>query len=225
MLRLFSLLQQAIVAAPPQAGSTIARRAVEETDARIDVGRDHASWRHLPNSSRCSTLARYLMESAPMSPMRSYLAELRGLIGNRLLLLPSVAAVIHDHAGNLLLQEKSSGEGWSLPAGAIEPGETPQEAVIREVVEETGLTVVPATILGVFGGREFRYTYPNGDHVEYIVTLFGCRIVDDCVEWTDRETRSLRYFGPDEMPPLALPYPVSTFFSQGSNRLVRSPGR
>lgn len=115
-----------------------------------------------------------------MSPMRSYLAELRGLIGNRLLLLPSVAAVIHDHAGNLLLQEKSSGEGWSLPAGAIEPGETPQEAVIREVVEETGLTVVPATILGVFGGREFRYTYPNGDHVEYIVTLFGCRIVDDC---------------------------------------------
>ncbi|MHC2454582.1 8-oxo-dGTP pyrophosphatase MutT (NUDIX family) [Rhizobium leguminosarum] len=75
--------------------------------------------------------------------MTPYLMELRGLIGNRLLLLPSVAAVIHDHAGNLLLQEKASGEGWSLPAGAIEPGETPQEAIIREVMEETGLTIVP----------------------------------------------------------------------------------
>ena len=33
------------------------------------------------------------------------------------------------------------GEYWSLPAGAIEPGETPEEAVIREVWEETGLKV------------------------------------------------------------------------------------
>lgn len=66
--------------------------------------------------------------------MTSYIMELRGLVGNRLLLLPSVAAVIHDRKGNLLLQEKASGEGWSLPAGAIEPGETPQEAVMREVM-------------------------------------------------------------------------------------------
>ncbi|MBW9054420.1 NUDIX domain-containing protein [Rhizobium mesosinicum] len=103
--------------------------------------------------------------------------ELRGLIGNRLLLLPSVAAVIHDHAGNLLLQEKASEEGWSLPAGAIEPGETPQEAVVREVAEETGLVVSADKIVGVFGGRDFRYTYPNGHSVEYLVTLFKCQVL------------------------------------------------
>lgn len=88
--------------------------------------------------------------------MTPYLMELRGLIGNRLFLFPSVAAVIHDRAGNLLLQEKTSGEGWRLPAGAIEPGETPQGAIIREVMEETGLAIVPTTVLGVFGGRDFR---------------------------------------------------------------------
>lgn len=145
--------------------------------------------------------------------MTSYPMELRGLIGNRLLLLPSVAAAIHDHAGNLLLQEKASGEGWSLPAGAIEPGETPQEAIIREVMEETGLVVTPTAILGVFGGREFRYTYPNGDRVEYVVTLFGCRVLEDQGSWTDNETRSLGYFARDDMPPLALPYPLSALFS------------
>ncbi|SFT99275.1 NUDIX domain-containing protein [Mesorhizobium sp. YR577] len=145
--------------------------------------------------------------------MTSYLMELRGLIGSRLLLLPSVAAVIHDHAGNLLLQEKASGEGWSLPAGAIEPGETPQEAVIREVMEETGLTVTPTAILGVFGGKEFRYTYPNGDQVEYVVTLFRCQILADQGSWTDNETKSLRYFAREDMPPLALPYPLSALFS------------
>ncbi|TBF40447.1 NUDIX domain-containing protein [Rhizobium leguminosarum] len=144
--------------------------------------------------------------------MTPYLMELRRLIGNRLLQLPSVAAVIHDHAGDLLLQEKASGEGWSLPAGAIEPGETPQEAIIREVMEETGLAVVPTTVLGVFGGRDFRYTYPNGDQVEYVVTLFKCRVAADRGAWTDTETRALRYFAPDDMPALALPYPVSALF-------------
>lgn len=145
--------------------------------------------------------------------MTSYVMELRGLIGNRLLLLPSVAAVVHDHAGNLLLQEKASGEGWSLPAGAIEPGETPQEAVIREVAEETGLVVSANNVLGVFGGREFRYTYPNGHRVEYVVTLFKCQVLQNGGAWTDNETKSLRYFAMHDMPSLALPYPVSALFA------------
>lgn len=144
--------------------------------------------------------------------MKSYLVDLRRLIGSRLLLLPAVAAVIHDAAGNLLLQEKSSGEGWSLPAGAIEPGETPQEAIAREVMEETGLKVMSTDILGVFGGREFRYTYPNGDHVEYVVTLFKCQVHADKDTWTDPETKSLQYFARETMPPLALPYPASLLF-------------
>jgi len=145
--------------------------------------------------------------------MPSYVMELRGLIEARLLLLPSVAAVIHDHAGNLLLQEKASGEGWSLPAGAIEPGETPQEVVIGEVAEETGLIVSAHDILGVFGGRGFRYTYPNGHPVEYVVTLFKCQVLQNTGAWTDNETKSLRYFAKDDMPSLALPYPVSALFA------------
>lgn len=44
------------------------------------------------------------------------------------------------------------GEYWSLPAGAIEPGETPEEAVIREVWEETGLKV-RVKQKGVFEGK------------------------------------------------------------------------
>nr|WP_246805757.1 NUDIX domain-containing protein [Rhizobium leguminosarum] len=131
---------------------------------------------------------------------------LRGLIGNRLLLLPSIAAVVHDHAGNLLLQEKASGEGWSLPAGAIEPGETPQEAIIREVMEETGLAVVPTTVLGVFGGRDFRYTYPNGGHIVQMPSRCGSRRAEDT------ETRALEYFARDDMPALTLPYPLSALY-------------
>ena len=52
------------------------------------------------------------------------------------------------------------------PAGAIDPGETPAQAIIREVLEETNLCVLPSRIVGVFGGaKNFRFKYPNGDNV------------------------------------------------------------
>ncbi|CAE6765192.1 NUDIX domain-containing protein [Paraburkholderia aspalathi] len=142
----------------------------------------------------------------------SYIGWLRKKVGNGLILSPSVGAVIHDHQGRLLLQEKSSGEAWSLPAGGIELGESPQEAIAREVMEETGYAIHIHGILGVFGGRTFRYTYPNGDQVEYVVTLFQCRIIDGSGIPSDAETKSTRYFGRHEMPELALPYPKDDLF-------------
>lgn len=126
--------------------------------------------------------------------------------------LPGVAAVIRDVEGRILLQEKSSGEGWSLPAGAIDPGESPEEAIRREVREETGLVVEPQQILGAFGGSAFRYVYPNGDAVEYTVVLYRCIPVGSAGPPSDGETKSLRYFAEPEMPELALPFPREALF-------------
>ncbi len=147
--------------------------------------------------------------------MTSYIAAIRDKIGAELLIVPSVAAVIHDDKGRILLQEKASGEAWSLPAGAIEPGETPQQAIIREVREETGFEVSVQKIIDVFGGRDFRYVYPNGDRVEYVVTLFACRIERRLSAPLDSETKSIRYFSQAEMPPLALPYLKASLFDLG----------
>ena len=137
---------------------------------------------------------------------------LRTKVGSVRVLSPSVGAVIHDREGRLLLQEKSSGEAWSLPAGGIELGESPQEAIIREVMEETGYVVCVHSILGVFGGVEYRYTYPSGDQVEYVAILFQCKIIGGSGIPTDSETKSTQYFGRHEMPELALPYPKDDLF-------------
>jgi 8-oxo-dGTP pyrophosphatase MutT (NUDIX family) len=145
--------------------------------------------------------------------MSPYFKQLRARIGHDLLLMPSVAAVIRDAEGRLLLQEKASGEGWSLPAGAIEPGESPEQAVEREVREETGLVIAAKAVIGVFGGLGFRYVYPNGDAVEYTVVLFRCSTVRETGVALDPETKSLRYFALGQMPKLALPYPTEALFS------------
>jgi len=61
-----------------------------------------------------------------------------------------VGAVATD-AGRLLLIRRGHGPGaglWSVPGGRVEGGETLHEAVVREVLEETGLEVVVDRFLG-----------------------------------------------------------------------------
>jgi len=69
----------------------------------------------------------------------------------------TVAAVI-EHEGRFLLVEEQTPEGLKLnnPAGHLEPGETPQAAVVREALEETGREFVPEALLGVYLARFVR---------------------------------------------------------------------
>ena len=144
----------------------------------------------------------------------SYIRFLREKIGHSRLLVPSVAAVIRDEENRLLLQRKAGLESWSLPAGAIEIGETPEEALRREVLEETGLNIISSILVRAFGGYDFRYTYPNGDKVEYTVLVYQCETGIISEKPTDPETEELRYFDEEHMPELALPYPKSVLFGK-----------
>jgi 8-oxo-dGTP diphosphatase len=65
--------------------------------------------------------------------------------------VPCVGAIIRDEAERLLLIQRRNEPGaglWSLPGGRIEAGETDQQAVVREVAEETGLAVTCGRLIG-----------------------------------------------------------------------------
>jgi ADP-ribose pyrophosphatase YjhB (NUDIX family) len=58
--------------------------------------------------------------------------------------VPCVGAVIRDESGRTLMVRRARQPAagfWSLPGGRVEPGESAEQAVIREVSEETGLEV------------------------------------------------------------------------------------
>ena len=62
-----------------------------------------------------------------------------------------VGAIVRDGDGRLLMvqrgREPAAGT-WSIPGGRVEPGESDADAVRREVLEETGLRVRPAALVG-----------------------------------------------------------------------------
>ncbi|NNC14039.1 NUDIX domain-containing protein [Planctomonas sp. JC2975] len=106
-------------------------------------------------------------------PMSPYVRSLRNRIGHDLLLLPGVTAVIRNGDRFLLARQRDTGR-WSLIGGGVEPGETPQEAVVREVHEEIGVRPVVRRIVGAYGGKPLVSTYPNGDQIAAVTVAFEC---------------------------------------------------
>ena len=89
--------------------------------------------------------------------------------------LVGVGAVVLDQGRVVLVKRKFpplAGE-WSIPGGRLEVGETLREAAVREAREETGLTVEPAEVLGVYD----RLLRDDGGRIlyHYVLIDFLCR--------------------------------------------------
>lgn len=62
-----------------------------------------------------------------------------------------MGAIVADGQGRLLMIKRGHDPGaglWSIPGGRVEPGETDAEALVREMIEETGLTVEVGRLIG-----------------------------------------------------------------------------
>src|ERR1700719_823068 len=90
---------------------------------------------------------------------------------------------------------------WSIPGGVLEVGELVREAAIREAREETGLTVEPGELLGVYD----RILRDPEQHVQYHYVLvdFLCRRVAGGLAAAS-DASDVRWFGREELAALGL---------------------
>ncbi|MYE27015.1 MAG: NUDIX domain-containing protein [Chloroflexi bacterium] len=139
-------------------------------------------------------------------PISDYIRNIRAKIGSQLLLLPGVTAIVINDRGEVLLQLRRDTGTWAPPSGGVEPGETVAEAVKREVLEEAGIEIEPKAIVAVLSGADYNVTYPNGDQLASVTTVFRCRPMDAAPpRVNDDESQDIRYFKTDSLPENTLP--------------------
>jgi 8-oxo-dGTP pyrophosphatase MutT (NUDIX family) len=118
----------------------------------------------------------------------------------------AVSALVWNDEGHILLQRRSDNGHWGMPGGGIEPGESITQAVIREVWEETGYTVEPTRLIGVYSdpANHQIIQYPNGDVVHYVTVAFEAKVTGGSPTLSD-ETLAIEWHHPDKVPEPFVP--------------------
>jgi 8-oxo-dGTP pyrophosphatase MutT (NUDIX family) len=133
------------------------------------------------------------------SRVMSYIEQMRKLIGNRALLLVGTSViVVQDEM--ILLQKRADTGDWGYPGGYLEPGETPEEAAARELLEETGLSANNLQLYGVFAGENRHFTYPNGHEVYVVDVVYICSDFTPSGVSPDDEVLEVRWFPFSDLP-------------------------
>ena len=142
-------------------------------------------------------LSMEMLAYATKRPIETLL-PLKSTIFSRMSPVVAGAAAVIDTAGKILLMRRTDNQLWSMPAGQMEVGETPAEAVVRETWEETGVRCIPKALIGVYDSR--RWDRGTLHHV-YKFT-FLCEPVEGQIPepFDARETLETGWFAEGDLP-------------------------
>lgn len=106
-----------------------------------------------------------------------------------------VAAIIH-HEGKILATQRGYGEfkdGWEFPGGKVEPGETPRQAIVREIREELEVTIRPERLV----------TTVECDYPKFHLTMhcFLASVTEGSITLLEHE--AAKWLGKDELDTVA----------------------
>ncbi|NUT34440.1 MAG: NUDIX domain-containing protein [Hamadaea sp.] len=113
---------------------------------------------------------------------------------------PAAGVVVQDEQDRVLLLCRNGEGTWGLPGGGVEPGETWEQAAIRECREETGWEVALRGLLGIYSEPATQlHRYPSGRAVHFVGVVFLGSPVRRVGE-PDGEATRLDWFSLDDLP-------------------------
>jgi 8-oxo-dGTP pyrophosphatase MutT (NUDIX family) len=95
-------------------------------------------------------------------------------------------ALVQNERGEVLLVRRADDGRWAMPGGWVDPGETPEQAVVREVAEETGLQVSAPRLV---------HTEQRSQSVHY---TFRCRLDGGRMQASE-ESLEVAFLRPDQV--------------------------
>lgn len=123
-----------------------------------------------------------------------------------------VAVALIDFNGRVLLQRRLVGSEhgglWEFPGGKVEPGESPQAALLREIEEELGIRLDAQALVPLSFASDLEP--PQPPRRALVILLYTCRTWQGEAECRDGE--EIAWFAPGEIAGLAMPpldYPLA----------------
>jgi 8-oxo-dGTP diphosphatase len=115
------------------------------------------------------------------------------------------STAIIPYSGNKILLIKRNTKPfvgyWALPGGRMDPGETIEQTIVREVKEETGLDTVIVSKVGEYVEKGIK----DDIDYEYYPTCFVVKPVGGEIKKQDNEIQEIKLFSLNELPkPLAF---------------------
>ncbi|WP_338089573.1 NUDIX domain-containing protein [Nocardioides lijunqiniae] len=109
------------------------------------------------------------------------------------------AGVLVRNGRHVLLQKRGDDGSWGLPGGALNPGETLEQAARRELLEETGLVAGELVLVDVYSGPEFVVSYPDGFSAYVVGATYEATETTGTLTADGGETLALEWFDRDDV--------------------------
>ena len=131
-------------------------------------------------------------------------------------------AVFREDGCILLVREVADSGRWSLPGGWAEVNQSPREAVVREVLEESGFAVTVRKLAAIYDRARHPHLPPRPFHIYKL--FFVCDIVGGAAQ-TSSETSEVAFFAEDELPSdlsigRVLPYQITRMFEHARSSIL-----
>lgn len=131
-----------------------------------------------------------------------YIKDMRKYVGHAPIMAVAAMGIIYSEETGILLEKRTDTGEWCTPGGAIEIGETLEEALRREIREETNLEIANPRLWDV--RANVHMVYPNQDEVYYTDIVYEINEFSGELRH-DEESRELAFFALDQLPENIMP--------------------
>lgn len=129
----------------------------------------------------------------------TYIQELRGRAGDLPLMLVRPTLILANDCNEILLVQYRNGS-WGLPGGLMEPGETAEETIIREIKEELNVAIEKPALLTVLSGGKYYKKSRNGYETYYVSPVYVSKHFAGTLQADQEEVIDYGFYGLDDMP-------------------------
>lgn len=117
--------------------------------------------------------------------------------------VPAASAVVVDETDRILLVKRTDNSHWTIPGGALDPGEDIATCCRREVKEESGLEVAIDSLVGIYSNPRHVVEYSDGELRQQFSVCFACHPLNGDLT-TSHETSEVGFFSVNEIETMSV---------------------